>query len=480
MDAPHQPPQPVRPAEYGHHQHHAYPFHDSRHWHNHYDPYTGMPPPPPLPRQSSRVESIEMPNPMSPASTSVSATDLTNRVRPHTEYPPVYQAQSASGANPSPRGSTILAAGPHASYNDSHQPYPPHRHPSDQHLHGQPLPPNPYHAPPPPPPRPFPTHPHYASEYDPHAYAWHARPDAPYYPGHPPMYPPEAYYHYMRAGASHPAPAPPPRAHDPSVYAHGPYPDPETVYPRYPLPPDSFAYAYAQADTNRPDGAAAGEARQSSGGRRCSRAAAALASGRATMGRARTDRGAAGHTAGSEGDEQDEIESEADEEAEEEEDDELEEEAGASDRGECADQACGGNEPGGAAEQKRRNYFVFSKVAYELMVRAIRVDRGLDELPAGMQATQGTQHALEVAHWVCGLRRKKWTRLKARLDMDESQPFFRSLSWKKCTMQIIPREDWPDLIRQAHELTDEIGNVTHLSLKQTFRRVRASACPRFL
>ncbi|KNE67017.1 hypothetical protein AMAG_11482 [Allomyces macrogynus ATCC 38327] len=77
-------------------------------------------------------------------------------------------------------------------------------------------------------------------------------------------------------------------------------------------------------------------------------------------------------------------------------------------------------------------------------------------------------------HELAGISRKKWGRLKASLHLVPGRDLYRCLAWAGGDLMVAPREDWHDIIRDAHLTRDpDRGHVEHRSLKQTFLAVKA-------
>ncbi|ORZ40996.1 hypothetical protein BCR44DRAFT_126748 [Catenaria anguillulae PL171] len=104
------------------------------------------------------------------------------------------------------------------------------------------------------------------------------------------------------------------------------------------------------------------------------------------------------------------------------------------------------------------------------MVRAIRVDRNLPEYPEGIEHAISSSVALTAAHHPAGLTRKKWIRLKGRLELHADRGPRRCLTWKGCPLIIVPEDDWAQVIKSVHVLTGRPG--IHASHKLTYSLIR--------
>ncbi|KAJ3372426.1 hypothetical protein GGF31_001867 [Allomyces arbusculus] len=166
---------------------------------------------------------------------------------------------------------------------------------------------------------------------------------------------------------------------------------------------------------------------------------------------------------------------------------------------------------GSDGDKPKRQYYIFNKLTYELMVASLVAGpRGarwgtarpeasppLDAIRAALHAavrrpptTPGAPASMRVftmeealryaaatstpPHELAGISRKKWGRLKASLHLVPGRDLYRCLAWAGGDLMVAPREDWHDIIRDAHLTRDpDRGHVEHRSLKQTFLAVKA-------
>ncbi|ORZ37013.1 hypothetical protein BCR44DRAFT_1459990 [Catenaria anguillulae PL171] len=152
-------------------------------------------------------------------------------------------------------------------------------------------------------------------------------------------------------------------------------------------------------------------------------------------------------------------------------------------------------------ERISKNYFQFTVATYKLMVKYLerageqpssgstasaaasasdpaspdgqRTDTSANKRSNILSDRYPTTQEIHDVDPTNALPRKRWKRLQENLQIWPNRPMFRNLSWKGCSLIIVPREHWRDLFLEHHVMrvpnpVTQAEIHRHLSARDTF------------
>ncbi|KAI9151184.1 hypothetical protein H9P43_009799 [Blastocladiella emersonii ATCC 22665] len=143
----------------------------------------------------------------------------------------------------------------------------------------------------------------------------------------------------------------------------------------------------------------------------------------------------------------------------------------------------------GAVEAHSRTYHIFTRETYTQMVRCIELaaqqQQETAQRAAAAAASSSSSSAVSILTSSAATKalrrlwrevaattpaRKRWKRLQNNLQVFPDRGEFRCLAWRNSTLIIVPHEDWPAILDEAHRGSQHVNE--HASARQTMISLR--------